>query len=85
MRKIIELKVIDFRKIFLKFDDGTKGVFTVEDEFSNVAEPLNDYQVFATAKIIDDGFGIGFENCEYDICAQHAYNEIKEHEYAQVI
>ena len=37
-------------------------------------------QYLVLAKIIDDGFGIGFENCEYDIYAQYAYENILDDE-----
>ncbi|NIA31164.1 MAG: DUF2442 domain-containing protein [Actinobacteria bacterium] len=85
MKKIIFLKVLMYRKLFLKFDDGTEGFFVIEDEFTNIAEPLNDPKVFSTAKIIDDGYGIGFEKCDYDICAQHAYAKTQQYENVDVI
>lgn len=56
------------------------GVLYLTEEFKNVTQPLNDPAVFSTAKIIDDGFGIGFENYEYDICAQYAYENILDDE-----
>ena len=76
MRKIEELKILEYRKLALKFDDGKEGILVINDEFKNVSEPLKDPRKFAAAKIIDDGYGIGFEGCEYDICAQYAYGNI---------
>ena len=75
MKKIKKFKVLD-RKLHLEFDDGQSGDLYLTEEFKNVTQPLNDPAVFSTAKIIDDGFGIGFENCEYDICAQYVYKNI---------
>ncbi|MFQ5650726.1 MAG: DUF2442 domain-containing protein [bacterium] len=76
MRRIEQLKVVEYRKLALKFDDGTQGILHINEEFKNVAEPLQDPLAFATARIIDDGYGIGFDDCDYDICAQYAYDNI---------
>lgn len=84
MRRIEELKVVEYRKLSLTFDDGKKGILLVNEEFKNVAESLQDPRKFATAKIIDDGYGIGFEGCDYDICAQYAYNNILHREKTPV-
>lgn len=74
-----------YRNLFLKFDDGTEVIFVIEDEFAIIPEPPNDPKVFSTAKIIDDGCAIGFENCDYDICAQHVYAKTQQYENADLM
>ena len=76
MHKITSLKVLEYRKIRITFSDGTEGTLTIHDDFTGAALPLREPSVFATASIIDDGFGIGFKNCNYDICASWAYDQV---------
>ncbi|MDD5672968.1 MAG: DUF2442 domain-containing protein [Chitinivibrionales bacterium] len=76
MHKILIISVPEYRKIHLKFDDGTEGIVRIDDDFIGIALPLQEPRVFATARIIDDGYAIGFENCDYDICAGWAYAQI---------
>ncbi|MFH1760668.1 MAG: hypothetical protein ABIA63_06165 [bacterium] len=64
-------------QIEIEFNDGKKGIINFKDEeFYGVSEPLLDSKIFNTATIIDDGMAIGFEQCEFDICANWAYDTI---------
>ena len=76
MRKIIKVSVPEYRKLHIVFDDGTQGMVRIDDMFIGVAQPLTDPQWFATAKVIDEGYAIGFEGCEYDICSSWIYAQI---------
>jgi hypothetical protein len=76
MKKIIRISVPEYRKLHVEFEDGTEGDIQINDMFIGVAQPLTDPQRFAEAKIIDDGYAIGFDDCEYDICSAWIYNEI---------
>ena len=76
MHRIIKLSVPRYRAISVSFDDGKTGTFTVKEKFSGVAAPLNDRNVFNSARIINDGHGIGFQGTDYDICAELVYSEL---------
>jgi hypothetical protein len=76
MNRIIKVSVPEYRKLHVEFEDGTEGIIKIEDIFVGVAQQLTDPQCFAKAKIIDDGYAIGFDNCEYDICSSWIYTEI---------
>ena len=60
----------------VKFDDGIEGTFRIDDPFIGVAQPLNEQRTFASAKIIDEGYAIGFDGCDYDICSRWIYQQI---------
>jgi hypothetical protein len=77
MRKIKVLSVKRYRLLNVVFDDGRKGTYFLRDKFTGVALPLRNPAVFATAGIINNGSGVGFEGCEFDICAQLIYQELK--------
>jgi hypothetical protein len=76
MNKIIHVSVPAYRKIFLKYASGAEGTIKINEQFNGVATPLNDPAVFATACIIDAGYGIGFKGCTWDICAEYALGQI---------
>jgi len=76
MHKIIKLSVPKYRMISVSFNDGRTGAFSVREKFTGVAAPLNDRDVFRTARIINDGHGIGFIGTDYDICAELVYSEL---------
>ena len=76
MRKIIKISVPEYRMLRVEFDDGTVGTVRIDDAFVGVAQPLLNQRVFATAKIIDEGYAIGFDNCEYDVCSGWLYEQL---------
>jgi hypothetical protein len=76
MQKILKVSVPEHRKLKVEFDDGTEGVLRIDDTFTGVAQPLTDQRLFASAKIIDEGYAIGFDGCEYDICSSWIYKQI---------
>jgi len=78
MEKISKIIVPEYRVLQVEFDDGTEGTIRIDDAFIGVAQPLGDPKLFATARIIDDGYAIGFDHCEYDICARWIYQQISE-------
>ena len=76
MKKIIKVSVPEYRKLHVEFEDGIEGILRIDDDFTGVAQPLIDPRRFAQVKIIDDGYAIGFDDCEYDICSSWIYAEI---------
>jgi Protein of unknown function (DUF2442). len=76
MQKIIKVSVPEYRKLHVEFEDGIEGSLRIDDDFIGVAQKLNDPRCFANVKIIDDGYAIGFDDCEYDICSSWIYAEI---------
>jgi hypothetical protein len=76
MRKIIKVTVQEYRILHVEFDDGVVGSVRIDDTFFGVAQPLVDPHLFASAKIIDEGYAIGFDECEYDICSSWLYGQI---------
>lgn len=76
MYKIIAVSVPEYRKIHVTFADGAEGTIVIDDDFHDAGKPLGDPDVFASAHIIDEGYAIGFANCEYDICASWAYAQV---------
>jgi len=75
MRKILKLSVSEFRMLKVYFDDETIGTIRIDETFTGVSQSLNNPHIFASAKIIDDGYGVGFDGCEYDICANWLYEK----------
>jgi hypothetical protein len=76
MQKIIKVSVPEYRKLQVEFADGTEGILRIDDTFIGVAQPLTDPRLFATAKVIDEGYAVGFDGCAYDICSSWIYAEI---------
>ncbi|OGJ90026.1 MAG: hypothetical protein A2268_12660 [Candidatus Raymondbacteria bacterium RifOxyA12_full_50_37] len=76
MKRITKISVQEYRSLLVAFDDGKSGIFHVKDRFTGIAGPLNDRNVFNTAKIINKGHGVGFDGTEYDICSELIYAEL---------
>jgi hypothetical protein len=76
MVRVTQVSAPRFRELHIHFSDGVEGSIQLGEEFQGVAAPLNDPHVFATVHVIDDGYGIGFDGCEYDMCAEQVHREV---------
>ncbi len=76
MNKITKISVPEYRSLLVTFEDGRYGIFFVKDQFTGIAEPLNNRKVFNTARVINNGHGVGFIGSEYDICSELIYSEL---------
>jgi hypothetical protein len=76
MKKIIKISLPEYRKLHVEFEVGTAGDIQINDTFIGVAQTLTDPRCFAKAKIIDDGYAIRFDDCEYSICSCCIYDKV---------
>jgi hypothetical protein len=77
MHRIKHLSVKRYRVLDVEFSDGRKGTFFLRDAFTGVARALKNPDIFSTAKIINNGSGVGFAGCDFDICGQLIYQDLK--------
>lgn len=75
VHKVIEVKVLKDKNIFLKFSDGKSGTFNFDDFFTykGILAPLKDDLYFQKVEILDDT--ISWPN-ECDFCPDVLYSII---------
>lgn len=77
MEKIKRVKVKEKHSLEVEFASGTQGIYPFTAKFTGIARPLKDSSVFASAKVIHDGYAVGFEGCDFDICAQEIFVNLR--------